>query len=97
MGHTEGYICAERYRRFTKVRKHALSTYVPFQREGRHRQKHDEVGFWMLATQVGGGQAGEAVRRGSNLSSVAAESARWNNFSGNSPKALDHMKLRESW
>src|SRR6185437_8735771 len=44
--------------------------YVPFQREGRHFQKHDDVRRWMLAIQVAGGQAGDASNKGSKVSSV---------------------------
>src|SRR6185437_16041257 len=66
--------------------------YVPFQREGRHFQKHDDVRRWMLAIQVAGGQAGDASNKGSKVSSVFTDSARCGNghIWGSSPNAFDH-------
>jgi hypothetical protein len=72
-----------------------LSTYVPFQREGRHLQQEEDFD-WMLATQLAGGQAGELRSRGSNFSSVTNDSRRWDTASGISPKTFVHVEVRKA-
>jgi hypothetical protein len=58
---------------------------VPDHREGKHLQKQDDAGDWTLATQTGGEQEGEDVRRARSDSSAEEDNSRWERTFGRGP------------